>query len=104
MKIPKKIKIGGHMVTIRKMRQLQEPETIGQAFNSEDRIDLATHSEGKPISEAMRAVVLLHEIVHHINWVYCGARLSEEDIQAIGEGLLQVLRDNNLDFSKKGRK
>jgi hypothetical protein len=41
-------------------------------------------------SATARFTTLLHECVHAINWKYCHAQLSEEQIEDMDEGLLQV--------------
>lgn len=49
---------------------------------------------------------LLHEILHAIDYVYCGAALLEMGqtgemiIDQLAEGLLQVLQDNHLECGK----
>jgi hypothetical protein len=49
------------------------------------------------------AQTFVHEVLHAIDNVYFGGRLSrweqgEDAVDQLAEGLLQVIRDNKLDF------
>lgn len=98
MKIPENIKIGGHKVKIGFVRKFSDkPNSVGRSNFVRKRITLATHFHNVPMCESERAVALLHEIVHQTDDVY-EAKLSENQVRRISQGLFQVLRDNKLRF------
>ena len=105
MKIPKKIKIGAHDVTIKFPHKFQERQDAFGFFNigTNEIFITDVDSSGNPCSDTHIASTFLHEVLHVINRVYCCSRLgdntSEEDmVEGLAQGLLQVIRDNNLDF------
>lgn len=106
MKIPKKIKILGHGIKVRCYQDvLQHPDgsaCYGLAYKMSDAISICTafcedDGEQVEISETSIADTFLHEIIHHIEYKL-GLELKEHQITALACGLLQVIRDNNLDF------
>lgn len=100
MKIPATVKIGGFTWKIEEHQGVAEE---GGVFGS-------THSHTQKIfiepglTQQKKEQTLLHEILHAIWWQSgLNARykndktiIEEEITQAIGHGLYQVLKDNNL--------
>jgi len=104
MKIPKTIKIGASRwrVTLKPDCWPSEDkgtDFLGQARYGNQEIWIALADEGTPLPEASIADTLLHEVIHSISRTY-GIGLTEEQTNGMAGGLLQVIRDNNLDFRK----
>jgi hypothetical protein len=98
MKIPNKLKVGGHTYTILKNYHFKERgDLLGQADHTLLEIRLAKYEGGgNKISSTKREEVFIHEILHTINEVYNSGKLEEETIQRLSYGLHQVLKDNKL--------
>lgn len=106
MKIKSRIKILGHDIQVKCHAALVEhPDgdmCLGLAHQWTDKISLAvgfTDETGKKqeIAEPTIAETLLHEIIHHID-NRLGLELQEYQISGIACGIIQVIRDNKLDF------
>lgn len=89
MKIPKALKIGGHIYKI-------QFHKMGETC--EERGDMAKTNRMKGIIELavpqMKTEIeanFLHEILHIIN-----GELSEETVEGLAQQLYQVLKDNKL--------
>lgn len=93
MKIPNKIKIGACIIIIerRPHREIDSECNGGWAMWEENKLILADD-----MPEDREAVTFLHEILHFIN-IY----LEEKEATFISEGLMQVIRDNGIEFTKK---
>ena len=101
MKIPGFLKIGGHRVRVEKNHLFKEIDhCLGMSLELEDKILLASQEQGISLGEAPQAVNFLHEIIHWVDSVYLGKKLSEDEVRVLAEGFFQVLRDNNLNFSE----
>jgi|SRR6185436_5308986 len=92
MKIPEKIKIGGNNFKISRGSYRGEFDRDGGALYWETN-DLYLAND---MPEDREATCFLHEILHGLN-IY----LTEEQATYISEGLIQIIRDNNLDFRKE---
>lgn len=104
MKIPRSIKIASHKVKIRVVKNIKEPEgVLGYADLTHNLIVLRTEYNGQSLDESTKAEVLLHEIIHQVAQLY-GISLTEKEVQQLGAGLLQVIRDNHLDFLNRDDK
>ena len=100
MNIPKKLKIGGHVVKVVHMDDLileDGTELLGAASGGENTILLARHANGRVVQESTEEETFLHEIMHIVT-DNAGMRLKEHQVNAIAAGLHQVLRDNRLCF------
>lgn len=106
MKIPKRVKIGAHWIKVKWVDEIEG--RIAQAVLPENRIELARywhdddHNRGF-IAESLITEGFLHEIGHFILYQagYCEfTDNSELELvnQAFCHGILQVIRDNKLDF------
>ncbi len=99
LKIPTKIKIGGHFLTIKKVKS-NELRDSGQYDNWYHIISI----NGDGTTESRQAEVLLHEIVEAINFKY-DLQITHQTISTLSEVLFSVLTDNKLDFTNiKGEK
>jgi len=97
MKIPPSIKVGGHTYTVSFVEKLWMREgNLGQARHNTDQIielEVALHPE-------QTAATFLHEVMHVVDRVYNKGSLSEDAIDAMAEGLFQVLSDMGITFEK----
>ena len=98
MKIPKTILVSGTEYTIVLDSGLAARGLAGEIENAGETIRISPAQ-----SPAARFTTLLHECVHAINWKYCRSSLSEEEIEDMDEGLLQVavalMGDRKFDWS-----
>ena len=91
MKIPKKIKIGGHWLDIGyKSESKDRYDKSGSRFGWEHKLILQVDM---PISK--QESILLHEILHEIDFQH-SLELSERQVATIAECLYQVITDNDL--------
>ena len=93
MKIPRKLKIGGHWieVTIRKESKDMYTNT-GTRAAWQNRL----YIQGD-MAESKQWSTLFHEILHEIDWqLNLGIKDNEKVIDSLAEGIYQVLVDNNL--------
>jgi hypothetical protein len=106
MKIPRKIKILAHPVKVRCYDEiLEHPDgdpCWGLAHKMSDKISICiafSEQNGARVelSEASIADTFLHEIIHHID-SKLDLDLKENQVAGLACGLLQVIRDNKLDF------
>jgi len=101
MKIPDYLKIGGHKIRVIKNHLFTEIDhCLGMSLELEDKILLSPQEQGIPLCESAEAVNFLHEIIHWVDIVYLGRKLSEDEVKVLAEGFFQVLRDNKLNFRK----
>lgn len=104
MKIPKKIKVGGHEIKVLCPYEFRERCDINGSYDKamgEIRI-CKVDGGGNPRIDSEIAVTLLHEILHACDYV-SGHRMfegqdGENKIEGLSEVLYQVLRDNKLKF------
>ena len=59
-----------------------------------------TISLKKDITRDMRAVCMLHEIVHAVDNYMVDIRLEETQVEKIATGLYAVLKENGIDIDK----
>ena len=96
------LKIGGHGVEVKFYKRREMSGNIGESWNVENIIRIC---EDYPESQQEEA--LIHELLHHVmsNLVYpykkedATAIHSEITVEALAQGLYQVLKDNEIVFS-----
>ena len=93
MKIPKKVKIGGHWykVLLRKNRERQDGSSSLGSENS--RFNNIWIDGNQAITQ--QESTLLHEIIEAINYLN-HLSLGEKEISVLETNLYQVLKDNKL--------
>ena len=96
MRIPKKIKIGAQKITVKTVDTLGDDD-MGAFFPGTNELLLARKVSYGVIPEDQMADTFLHEIIHAVNRNF-GIGLTECQTAGLAGGLLQVIRDNNLDF------
>jgi hypothetical protein len=90
MIIPEKLRIHAQTIDVHNVPvdEIDKDGNGGRAIWEQNIIQL-----GADMPEDRTAVSFLHEILHFVN-----TYLEEKECTFISEGLLQVIRDNNLDF------
>lgn len=96
MKIPAKLKIGGHIVKVRLVEEMQGdyPNAAGGWTESQNLIEIRKSQKG-----SQKEATLVHEILHAINYNF-----TEEQVEFLSQSLYQVLKDNKLYFDGKDDK
>jgi hypothetical protein len=92
MKIPKKIKIGGHMVKIVFRAKVNDDNDCGEADFEKNLIVI-----DEKMTQTMKEETLIHEILHWLNSDFHGdSPWSHSLLEALAQGIYQVLKDNKL--------
>ena len=106
MRIPERLKIGGHEYRVIYPYHFTERGDRGADHDFSTKViridgkDSWSHEE---CPESGIAVMFLHEILHGCDLITGGGIFSGDDgeakIERLSEALFQVLRDNKLDFA-----
>lgn len=98
MKIPKQLKVGGHVFKVwEKYRFQDRSDRCGQSEIDELRIKITHMTQNgtlRPRSQIEQTFI--HEMLHCVDGIYNNHKLTEDDVSRISEGLYQVLQDNRL--------
>ncbi len=90
IKIPKKLKVGGFDYSLEMSeyhdRELWDAENWGEHSVKLRRIRISTGCSVQQFSETF-----WHEIIHAVDTVYQGSKLSNDEVAALSNGLFQVL-------------
>ena len=86
MKIPKKVKIGGHTIIVRQIEMVDDSTCSGDAQYVSGQIRI-----NKDLPQTRKEAVFIHEAMHHIN-----STLKHELLDSLAEQLYQFLKDNKL--------
>ena len=98
MEIPKNLKVGSRIYKVKYPHIFTEITSLsGQTCHqvNEIRITDKTNNAEDIAPENLR-ITWWHEILHCIDVVYNNGNLDEATIDRLGEGLTQVLVDNDL--------
>lgn len=90
-KLPKKLKIGGHVFSIDESKELESSH--GQTVYSKNLIEIDSI-----LVQDQKEAVLLHEIFHCMNVCFHEKELGHMLLASLSEQLYQVLKDNKLHF------
>jgi len=94
IKVPDRIKIGGHVYCIRYGgKRMLDENTYGEVNHRLATIDI---NPTRPSSQKREAFI--HEILHCIDRVYCNSNSSEDYLGDLSEGLNQALDELGIDF------
>lgn len=101
MKIPKKIKVAGHIFEVALPYIFQERDDIfGRVDFSVNKIMITNiNNQGNTCADSHTEQVFLHELFHTLDRLYCSNRLGVECdkellVDDLAQGLLQILTDN----------
>jgi len=86
MKIPKKLKIGGHLYKVELVESDDMDGANGEQDRHKNRIRIC-----KTDPQSQQEETLIHEIIHAVN-----GGLKEEVVDSLAVSLYQVLKDNKL--------
>lgn len=89
MKIPKKLKIGGHMVKVDCSKEL--PGRDGEWMQQKNLIKIC-----KTLSQSQKEVTLIHEIFHAINSEWNNSPDRHALMDSLSGQLHQVFTDNKM--------
>lgn len=90
MKIPAILKIGANSINIKRVTLTESDADQNGGWFEWEKNQMCI-AKGMP--EDREATCFLHEIIHALN-IY----IPEREVTALSEGLMQVIRDNNLNF------
>ena len=108
MKIPKSIKIGGHVYKVKFPYTFEERSDVDGHTNFSTNEILITDANTAGVKCHCKYVesIFWHEILHVIDRTYCcdmvGSNTDKESmIEGLAQGLLQVLTDNFEELKPK---
>ena len=98
MRIPKKLKVGGHIYKVDDNYTFKERTDIsGQAKHEDGHIRMTRKTQsGVPVTRSKMEQCFIHELLHCVDATYNADKLDEETIMRMSEGLYQVLNDNEM--------
>ena len=92
MRIPKTLKIGGHIVKIVLKSPVNNGGDCGEADFDKNQIIL-----DKKLTQSMKELTLIHEIFHFLNSDFHGdSPWSHALLESLSQQFYQVLKDNKL--------
>lgn len=89
MKIPNKLKIGGHTFKVNKKEIISRELGNTQFINGIIEID-------KRLPQSLQESTLIHEIFHVLNSTLADGQVGHSLLDSLSEQFYQVLKDNNL--------
>lgn len=100
--IPSTLKIGGHTYKVLKNYHFsQNTNLCAQAGHDEMEIRISGLTlSGKLRPRSTLEESFLHEILHCVDLVYNNAKLDENTISNLSQGLYQVLKDSGICFRR----
>lgn len=101
--VPEQVRIAGQDIKVNYPYIFRERSDVcGQAWRQCNEIIISAVDGGNGFAESTISCNLLHEILHHIqgSYWYKEEKHNERIIEAMTQGLYQVIIDNGLDFGK----
>lgn len=99
LKFPSKLTVGGLIYDISYPHEFEDgQDLLGLHSGTGGWIRIGNRkarSEGIRNKQAIMEV-FVHEVLHAIDFIYCGDVLSEQEIETLTRALFQVLSDNDL--------
>ena len=96
MKIPKSIKVGGRIYSVRFVKHLWRRS----GFKGHIVFDTQEIELDDEIGEADVFTIFLHEAIHAIDKIFGENNLEESKVNMLAEGLYQVFSDMGITFTK----
>jgi len=93
MRLPKVIKIGGHVFEVKRVKRCEDD---ADGFYDLTKQLITIDEENRKYE----GQVLLHEVLHAIDYVYNNAILTEEQVERLSQGLYDFLRNNKIEWRK----
>lgn len=96
MKIPKKVKIGGHWFKVLfPYKFIERSDVDGHTDMDTFEIKIANgDGVSQKLADSKIMELFLHEIIHAIDHVYNASQLDEKTVRRLGQGLFQFMSDN----------
>lgn len=89
MNIPKKLKVGGTIYTVKQVKEIPESEDyVGMAYYRD-----AVIAVDKTLENSVKESVFIHELVHAL-FNFVGLEQDEEIVTSLGHALYMVIADN----------
>ncbi len=79
-------------------KQLEADACYGKCDNLNKVIRLTTN-----FSQDQRSNTFIHECIEAVNAVYCNSKLKHDEINNLGNGLAQILKSLNVEFTQARR-
>jgi len=92
MKIPKQIKVGGHIIKVERHKE-NENDNLGFYTSFHEIVSVR---DDLPIG-SKATEVFLHEILEVIKMKY-DIKIDHKDLNIVSEILFAIMRENNLNF------
>lgn len=83
MKIPKRLKIGGHLVTVRFSKDIED-----NGFSDTVKNEIVINAN---LPQSQREATLIHEVLHFLN-----TTIKHDLLDSLSEQIYQVLSDNKI--------
>ena len=97
MRIPRKIKIGHHVVKVKFLKEcVDEKGKPADGMASPEKNEILIQ---KGLQKNRRAEVFLHEALHIISGIY-DVGLSERQVVLLANFIISLIKTNKLDFTK----
>ena len=94
IKVPQALEVGSRTVTVTYDPLILEKEGVhGQSIYRNQEIVVGYHQVAP-----LRDLTFWHEILHMVNHCYLDGKLTESEIDAMGEGTFQVLKQLGIRF------
>lgn len=90
MKIPKKLKVGGHIYKVILSSDLGE-NTDGDHDTETNKIRIR-----KTLPKSQKEVTFFHEVFHALNSEITNLSLGHVVLESLAQQMYQVLKDNNM--------
>ena len=90
MNIPKKLKVGGHIIKVDCSKEIKDVN--GEADYTHNEIRIC-----KTLCQSQKEATLIHEIFHFLNGTF-DQKENHELMDSLAEQLYQVLKDNKFKF------
>jgi len=97
VKFPKTVKVGGLVYTIMFPHIfIDQPTYVGLHNGFSSAIRIADVYQGHRRENQIIVETYMHELLHAIDFVYCGDSIEEDTIAVYARAWLQILQDNEL--------
>lgn len=90
MRIPSKLRIGGHVIRVDCSKELRN-EDYGDFSAKTNVIRIS-----KALTQSQKEVTLIHEILHGLNACFDMTPVGHMLLESLAQQLYQVLKDNRL--------
>lgn len=89
MKIPGKVKIGGLIFSVERIKNLvRDYNSFGESCGNSQEIRLDAD-----MSEQLTESTFIHEVLHMLDFVYC-IRMEHDQVRQLESAILAFIKDN----------